>query len=279
MHSFYALMIYLKGLMGYVIVSFLIWINVTMSKWAQYTNDLKGLLVCKFCLCSLIVLLSFASNNAVSQELEEAGSLNKTDIKAGLVVFPPHIQQSADNRCFGSAVDTLRENFPPERYNLSIYCATPARVYSDFEKVKIDLTINIKTTKSLPKDAYFSDQPVEVLDIMLYSRKGTQPSTISAIRRFSYHGIRNTLMLDGREIIDQANSKEAIVTFLRGGTEGLISYRKPFDFYLADILEHNKSFGNQTDYTVEKLVSVSTYFVVNRQSPYAERLIAELKEQ
>ena len=250
-----------------------------MNMCVRDNKSTKGFLVAKAGVCLILTCMAFVSLSDGVESSTANNSHTLIDINVGLVLFPPNIQQSAGNECFGSAVDTLHETFPETRYKLHVYCATPARVYSDFEHAKIDMTINIKTTQSLPKEAFFSEDPVQILDVMLYSRNGKKLSTISAIRRFSYHGIRNQLILEGRTIIDQANSKEAIVTFLRGGTDGLISYRRPFEFYFADIVSNNSFMNNTSDYTEEKLVSVPTYIVINPKSQHSKRLISELTKQ
>jgi polar amino acid transport system substrate-binding protein len=235
-------------------------------------NKIRGaVLSAIFCIYIILVSKPAFSQNNLSSKVIENQRLN-----IGLIVFPPYIQQDEKGNCFGPTIETIRSVLPAESYLLNIYCTTPARIYRDFENGKIDITINIKSTEGLSKDVYFSDKPARTLEIMLYSRKDREISTVSAIRQFNYDGVRQELENSGYKIIDQANSKEAVVTFLRGGTDALVSYKMPFDYYKNQLFKDASNFGFDAQYTEHQMLSVTTHFVVNKKNLQAEALIEQI---
>lgn len=216
-----------------------------------------------------------SENTSLTDELT-ATAKEKIPIRVGTIVFPPLVQKDPDGRCHGNSIDNIHRIFQPDVFAVEIYCATPARVYRDFANANIDLTLNIKSTDSLAENVYFSKYPTNVLEVMLYSKKDGDIKTVSTIYQFNYHGIRDSLVSEGYKMIDQANSKEAITVFIRGGTDALLSYKMPFEYYSAQVLER-ASFGRgKVAYDEKSVIKVPTYFVVNKSSPYAELIITTI---
>jgi hypothetical protein len=162
--------------------------------------------------------------------------IEKQTIRAGLIIFPPFIDQLENNQCYGMAIDDLKKIFPPDKYDLNIYCASPSRIYRDFNKGFVDLTINVKTTSSLASNILYSERPYRSLQIFLYS-----------------------------------NTKEALAVFLRGGSDAILSYKLPFEHYLQ-AGDKSGLFGSfDVSYQEEFLGSSPTFFAINKRNKSAEK--------
>jgi polar amino acid transport system substrate-binding protein len=199
-------------------------------------------------------------------------------VNVGLTVFPPFIQEDEAGNCTGTTIDKIISTFPSEQYQVNIYCSTPARVYRDLANSKIDLTVNVKSTKSMIDDVYFSEVPAVTLEVLLISYPEKKVKSIAAIRQFSYGDTRETLEKQGLLILDQANSKEAVTVFLRGGTDAIVTYRSPFYFYSDEILNKNSLVERDMIFNEVSLGEVGAFFVVNRNSKNALRLIEIINE-
>jgi polar amino acid transport system substrate-binding protein len=199
-------------------------------------------------------------------------------INVGLTVFPPLVQEDEAGNCTGATIDKIMSTFPPDKYQVNIYCSTPARVYRDLANSKIDLTVNVKSTKSMIDDVYFSEAPAVTLEVLLLSYPENKVKSISAIRQFSYGSTRETLEKQGLLILDQSNSKEAVTVFLRRGTDAIVTYRSPFYFYYDEILKKNSLIERDIIFNEVSLGEVGAFFVVNRKSTNALRLIEIINE-
>jgi hypothetical protein len=199
--------------------------------------------------------------------------IEKQTIRAGLIIFPPFIDQLENNQCYGMAIDDLKKIFPPDKYDLNIYCASPSRIYRDFNKGFVDLTINVKTTSSLASNILYSERPYRSLQIFLYSKNTSEPPPfkIAAIRSYSYNGVRLALENKGNEFIDLSNTKEALAVFLRGGSDAILSYKLPFEHYLQ-AGDKSGLFGSfDFSYQEEFLGSSPTFFAINKRNKSAEK--------
>lgn len=197
---------------------------------------------------------------------------NKHTINAGLIIFPPFIQQEENGNCYGFAIDDLKKIFPSDQYELNIYCASPSRIYRDFNEGVIDLTINVKTTSSLVSNVLYSKRPYRLLEIILYAREVAKPYNIASIRSFSYSGVRQKLESEGHTFVELSNTKDAIAVFLRGGTDAILSYKRPFEHYVE---AGNKSRGFKqlkVSFKQELMNTTPTYFAINRRNGLAEEL-------
>lgn len=231
-----------------------------------YIKIVGLLLILLFCSLSI-------SNTSNSQKVS-----NKITVRVGLIIFPPEVQRVNNDKCYGKALDRLEKIFPASEFKLDIYCASPARIYRDFASNKIDLTINIKSTNSLPDNIHFSKIPYATLTVMFYSNTGKNDKTISSVNKFEYHGIREQLTAKGYRFLDRSNAKEALTVFLRGTSSHLIGYRAPFEYYLEQHKLNTNDTGLNVNYTAKQLLNVPTYFAINTQRKHAEAIIEHVEK-
>ena len=86
----------------------------------------------------------------------------------GILVFPPHsILDEVSNECVGRSVTITKKILAEYAINIDVVCAPPIRIYRLIENAKVDLTINIKSTKALPKNIVFVDTPFSTLSLDL----------------------------------------------------------------------------------------------------------------
>lgn len=230
-----------------------------------------------FAIILLLILVLLNANNALAFNNQEPLAEKQT-VNAGLIIFPPFIQQEKNEECYGLAIEDLIKIFPSEKYNLNIYCASPSRIYRDFNEGFIDITINVKTTLSLASNVLYSKRPFGVLEVVLYSRDVEKPYTIAAIRSFDYSGQRQQLETQGFTFVELPNTKEAIAVFLRGGTDAILSYKGPFEHYMAEG-EKNQGFSSlNVSFKQEFLTSTPTYFAVNKRNKFANELMKTIDD-
>lgn len=219
---------------------------------------------------TLTCLLLYSCVNVTLAKDQE----RKTDLSAGLIVFPPLVSINERKQCSGEAINALKSIFSTNEFTLDIYCASPSRIYRDFNTGLIDITINVKTTSSLSNNVVFSNKPFAQLEVVLYSTKNDAPQFTSAIRSFNYHGVKDELRKIGYTFFDTARPNEAIAVFLRGGTDALLSYRRPMEFYLDSrrTSSMSKLISQRTFYET-KLTSVDTFFAINKRHHKAKRIV------
>jgi polar amino acid transport system substrate-binding protein len=191
------------------------------------------------------------------------------NVTLGILVFPPHSRiDDVTNECVGRFVNITEKILAEYSINLDVVCAPPIRIYRLLENADVDFTINIKSTKALPKDIVFVDTPFSTLRLDLYSHKNTQlKKSVAAIRGFSYHGYRDKLTTQGYQFFDLPDSISAIQLFLKNRTSHLISYRSPVDFYIEE-----KKLNVKDDVSVSPLLDVPTYYAISGQSTHLKKL-------
>lgn len=194
-------------------------------------------------------------------------------ITAGLITFPPFIEQHSDGNCTGSAVVDLQKIFAKKNYTLIIYCGPPTRIYRGFLEGRIDITINAKLTDIISENAIYSHKPYLMLEIMLYTGSNKTNNTIASIRGYNFDGARHSFEQQGSVFVDSANTKEAIAIFLRGSTNSLLSYRKPFEYYIAQGAKTNKYNKLNLTFMQQSLGFVPSYFAVNTMNQKADEII------
>lgn len=228
----------------------------------------------------IFVLTIFALSNYLQASILDAHNkfFEKQTIRAGLIIFPPFIDQLENNQCYGMAVDDLKKIFPADKYDLDIYCASPSRIYRDFNEGFVDLTINVKTTSSLASNILYSKLPYRSLEIFLYSKSVQQPFKIASIRSYSYNGVRLGLENKGNKFIDLSNTKEALAVFLRGGSDAILSYKQPFEHYLQEGAKSGVFGSLNVSYQEEFLGSSPTYFAINKRNKKAEDLAKKIDD-
>jgi polar amino acid transport system substrate-binding protein len=220
-----------------------------------------------------VLLFGALSTNVVNAEPYSPQSIERMRVNVGLTVFPPYVQQDTLGHCFGNIVDEVINMFPSEKYELSLYCATPARVYRDLSNSAIDLTVNVKSTKRMAEHVYFSNAPAVNLEVLLLSYPQRSVKSVAAIREFSYGDTRESLENQGVKIVEQSNSKEAVTVFLRGGTDAIVTYRSPFSYYYDEILQNTSLVDQTIAFDEVSLGKVGAYFVINQKSQSADKLL------
>jgi polar amino acid transport system substrate-binding protein len=239
----------------------------------------------RFIVSTLLLLVSaqiYAQQSIDTNPSQQQALVNSTTSKmrvnVGLTVFPPISYNNDSGTCIGAGVDIIRDIFASSEYQINLYCATPARVYRDLTNGNVDVTINVKSTEGLTQDVYFSDMPYQMLKVMLYSRNLTTKGRIAAIKQFTYHGEKQQFIDQGYEMVLQANSKEAMTVFLRGGSQGLLSYQMPFDFY-REVLGGLSIQDGLTETILEtELILVPSYFVINKKSRHSEAILQRIND-
>lgn len=188
----------------------------------------------------------------------------KQNLVIGLIIFPPYMNKNADGKCYGSAIADIRNIFPRKDYQLELYCASPLRIYRDFNKGDVDITINIKSTKVLSKNVIYSREPYQLLDIVLNTRLQSTNKKIVSISGYNYDGVRDELSRQGYQFIDVANTKEAVTVFFRGGADAILSYKKPFEHY-ESLVRQNVQLNHANNVSKQTILKATpTYFTVNK---------------
>jgi polar amino acid transport system substrate-binding protein len=230
------------------------------------------------------LVCAYAHSNIRSESSNTELLSTPIKLNVGLIVFPPLIQQAANDKCFGEAIDTIADIFPYPEYALNIYCSTPSRIYRDFSQNKIDITFNIKSSTSLGNNIYYSTIPYSEVELILYSRSSTNyhqgdKKTISAIRGYGYNGTRNQLELEGYVFYDHSNTRAATTFFLRGASTSLISYKEPFEYYVNKLKKRRSFRDLSVAFTELSISKVKTYFVVNGKHKHAKKLLDKINNQ
>ncbi|KKO50299.1 hypothetical protein VT06_02305 [Arsukibacterium sp. MJ3] len=191
-----------------------------------------------------------------------------TEIRVGVHNFPPYFVVKGDNTCGGEAVELTRNILQTDTITVRAVCATPARLFKMLSRGEVDLTINIKQTKTLPNNVSFINPPYAQLSLVLltYNNQSTaltslQQPTIAAIRGFDYLGQRQILSERGFLLIDLPDSIDAIKMFVKGRSNGLLTYEAPFSFYLA---QQPPQLTQR--YQRQLLEYIDAYYVISDQS-------------
>jgi hypothetical protein len=193
----------------------------------------------------------------------------RNNVTLGIFVFPPHSRlDEPTNECVGSFITITEKILAEYAINLEVVCAPPIRIYRLLESADVDFTINIKSTKALPKDIVFVETPFNTLSLDLYTHKNAQSmKSVAAIRGFSYHGFRTKLMAQGYELFDLPNSISAIQLFLKKRSRHLISYRSPVEYYIEE-----KKLNIKDGVSAIPLIDVQTHYAISGQTPHLEKL-------
>lgn len=193
----------------------------------------------------------------------------RQNVTLGIVVFPPHSKlDEVSNECVGSFVTITRRILAEYVIDIDVVCAPPIRIYRLLESADVDFTINVKSTKALPRNVVFVHTPFNTLKLDFYTHKSTEfNKSVAAIRGFSYHGFKASLTEQGFEFFDLPNSISAVQLFLKKRTRHLISYRSRVEYYMDE-----KKLNIKDDVTVAHLVDVHTYYAISGQSPHLKKL-------
>lgn len=226
----------------------------------------------------LLTLCLWSTSHSPNAYGVEYPTRAKIQITVGLIIFPPFIQQEADEECYGSAVDSLNDIFSDSKYALVFHCASPARIYRDFSNGLVDITLNVKNPMVFSENVIYSQKPYQTLEIFLYTRHDYKNKTVASINSYSYGGAKEILESQQYKFIELSNTDKAITVFLRGGTDSLLSYKQPFDHYLALNSNTNKYGNLNIAFTQQALTTSSAYYVVNKKHNNAEMFARTIDE-
>lgn len=216
-----------------------------------------------------VTALTPLQDDAVAEETEQK------IITLGLLEFPPYAYtEEGSQECIGYVVETSKKIFAQYGYSVKAICAPAIRVYRMIQNGKVDLTVNIRSTKMLRDHVTFIPTPYSKLDLLLISHnhKGDEKQ-ISGIRGFDYHRQREKLVSEGFVFQDTPGSIDAIRMFVRERTRHLITYKRPYKFYL----EQN-GFDAPADTQIKFLIDLPTFYAVSNKSKHSDSIIDALED-
>ena len=208
----------------------------------------------RFVLCFLLVIFGTAVGG---------------EIRLGVHNFPPYITTDANGHCIGEAIEITRNILQNDKIKVSTVCASAARLYKMLQNGEVDLTINIKHTKALPRNVSFVEPPYAQLTLILVTHGAAvareEHKTIAAIRGFDYHGQRPLLSEQGYRFIDLPDSLSAVELFVKRRTSALLTYEGPFIHYLQ---QNELPFAKH--YQKQVLGTIDTHYVISAMSPHQD---------
>jgi polar amino acid transport system substrate-binding protein len=187
----------------------------------------------------------------------------------GVLLFPPSVFIDEETGiCMGEVISLTRKILDEQSIPIDIICAPPSRLYRMLENEQIDFTMNIKSTKSLPDDIVFIETPYSTLQLNQYSHINREAEKyVAATRGFDYQGYRDVLTEKKYNFIDLPNSISAIQVFLKKRSAHLLSFKRPFDFYIKD-----KQLKISDTIITTTLFAVPTFYGINNASPHLDKL-------
>ena len=221
-----------------------------------------------FCGSMVLSLMIFAASLPLSVFAQE----EVKTVTLGIVVFPPLvIKESETGRCYGEVVEMSSKLLKQLGYEMSIECIPPIRLFERVKQGEIDLTVNVKGTAALDDHATFIDKPVTNLTLMRVTNNARlNEKSIAGIRGYDYVGERIRLVEEGYEFVDMPSSVDSIKFFLFDRTANLITYERPFYYFLGD----NELNDRTSSITLKK--NIPTFFAVSLQSKYKDDLLEKL---
>ena len=194
-------------------------------------------------------------------------------ITIGLVVFPPLILQQSDNGdCSGPAVEISRKVFGDAGFDVDIYCAPAARLYTLIKEGKVDVTINVNSTSAIKQHVDFHHVPFANLKVALLTNLSLSDiNTVSAIRGFDYHGVRQKLDDMNFTFVDLPNGNDAVNVFLRGRTGGVLTYMRPYRYLIA-----RGTLLIPDNIQIEEMLEIETYYGVSKASKWHDEIFSAL---
>ena len=218
----------------------------------------------------LTFTLFFTNVVWADHDASEANSV----VVLGLVEFPPLvIRDPVTYQCYGAAVDRSVAVLNKVGIKVHVECIPPARLFELMRAGKVDITINVKTTGALVNYVKFADTPFANLAVgHLVNVEVEDDNSITAIRGYDYHGLRNELIGKGYKFFDVTNSTDAVNLYARGRTANLLTYMAPYEYFLD---MHPTTIVNSKIVTTR---AIPTYFAVSNVSPKQTALINLLNE-
>ncbi len=224
----------------------------------------------------LLLTLLLTSRIALSVQLPEREMNDKPiTIVLGLTGFAPYSSiDEKTGRCFGTGFAITQRLLLPENFKIKPFCAAPARVYRSVKEGKVDLTVNIKSTRSLQGQVTFTRIPFDKLKLNLYSNERRYDrKTVAAIRGYDYEGERQKMEKQGFTFFDVPDADNATNLFLNGRTAYLLSYENPYKHFLTQVDEAKRK-GYEKTVEIEHIASVPTHYAISQSSPHHDSLVA-----
>ena len=215
------------------------------------------------------------ANNFQQDDLLFVEDTDQEFITLGMLEFPPYAYSEAGSQeCIGYVVETTKKIFAQYGFNVKSICAPAIRVYRMIQSGKVDLTVNVQSTKMLQDHVVFFPTPYSKLDLLLISHKDRGfENLVSGIRGFDYHGQREKLVAEGFIFQDTPGSIDAVRMFVRERTRHLITYKIPYKFYL----EQN-SFDVSPDTDIKFLLDLPTFYAISNKSKHKQFIIRSLED-
>jgi polar amino acid transport system substrate-binding protein len=173
------------------------------------------------------------------------------------------------SECVGKGINITKKILTEYQQHLDVICAPATRIYQLMHAGKIDFTINIKKTNSLPENTLFVDTPFRKIVIKLYSHKDLSlDKDVAAIKGFSYQGHKDKLDQQGFDFFEMPTSISAIQFFLKKQSGHLISYGSSWDYYV----DEKKLDVNDVVFS-QALEETSTHYAISNTSYFKQRLL------
>lgn len=220
---------------------------------------------------SLSVVLLFLSSFVNGQEANEPLSKDNT-IVLGVVEFPPLVIKNNEGfGCHGDAVTISRTILELVGYKVIVECPPPARLFKRIRQGKVDITLNVKSTKALEDHVTFVEKPFSYLSLVLLTNTHLEGSkTVAAIRGYDYVGLRQELTDSDYTFFDMPNSTDAIQLFQFGRTTHLVTYEAPYLYHIDRVTD------NISGLTVTMRRDIPTFFAVSDKSQKKDELLEKL---
>jgi polar amino acid transport system substrate-binding protein len=211
----------------------------------------------------------------VFNPIQKAYTQEAISIQFGLSSFKPYSTQDPETgTCTGLAVDATKYLLESAQVTVNTSCVAPARLFRSISSGIIDLSINVKSTKSLENKVTFTKKPFDALVLNFYSNeeRGNLENKVAAIRGYDYNGYRAKLVAQGYEFIEVPNGVDAIRLFTNRRTQHLLSYGGPFADYLED-KEAKRGTLEPIKITSELLASIPTHYAISKASRHHDALV------
>ncbi|MBE0362051.1 hypothetical protein PULV_a3735 [Pseudoalteromonas ulvae UL12] len=199
----------------------------------------------------------------------------QTQLTFGLYPFPPDITQNQHGECEGPAVAQLKKLFLFSEQPLKILCVTPARLYKLFANGKVDMLLNIASTKALQGQSVIVKPQFHYINLAFATNKAmAEQKTVSAIRGYNYEGQREVLEQRGYEFVELKNGVDALELFALGRVAhhiGYIQHKEMLNFHDTKHLKLDQIEFNS-------LELIPTYIHISKKSPHLETINAYLTQ-
>lgn len=220
---------------------------------------------------SFAIVLLFLASVVNGQEVSKPVVKDNTII-LGVVEFPPLVIKDNEGfGCHGDAVTISKTILELVGYKVVVECPPPARLFKRIRQGKVDITLNVKSTKALENHVTFVEKPFSYLSLVLLTNTSLESNkTVAAIRGYDYVGLRQELAEANFIFFDMPNSTDAIQLFQFGRTTHLVTYEAPYLYHIERVTD------NISGLTVSIRRDIPTFFAVSDKSQSKDELLEKL---